>query len=219
MINTILFDLDGTLVDTAPDFVITVNELLKEHNREPLEDLLIRNCVSDGARALIKMALQLDEEHPEFETNRLRLLDLYEQHIGKGSSLFPGMQALLNNIVKHQLRWGIVTNKPERFASPLIKQLFSNNPPCTVICPDHVSQSKPSPEGLLLACEQAQCDPSNAIYVGDHRRDIESGRAAGMDTIAVTFGYIKPDDDINQWNATHYVNHSDEIWPIINSYR
>lgn len=214
-VKAILFDLDGTLLDTAPDFIMTLNQLCDEYQQPRIEPERIRQTVSDGARALTTLAFKINEGDKGFEERRQRLLDIYFDHMGKHCVLFDGMASLLEKIHHNHLHWGIVTNKPVRFAKPIIDKLALPTPPAVLICPDHVTLAKPDPEGLQLACKQLDCLASEAIYIGDHLRDIECGRRAGSPTIAVSFGYVHADDDITQWQADFIAHHSNDIWPII----
>lgn len=218
-IKTILFDLDGTLLDTAPDFIICVNRLRKNHNHPPLPDHLIRANVSNGARALTRLASGLEETAPAFSALNCELLAIYREILGQHSMLFPGMADSLRWIETQGLRWGIVTNKPSSFTTPLLATLSATGAlpftPATVVCPDHVSRSKPDPEPMLLACQQAGCHPMEAIYLGDHARDIEAGRAANMPTVACEWGYISTDENIDDWRADYRITTPDSIPALI----
>ncbi|MES2676058.1 MAG: HAD-IA family hydrolase [Pseudomonadota bacterium] len=217
-IRAVMFDLDGTLLDTAPDFVAVVNQLLVENNREILADDVIRACVSNGARALVMMAFDMDESHADFPALRLRLLELYTAHIAVFSKPFPGINALIEKLVANNIAWGIATNKPAVYTTPLMAQLNMQPAPTSIICPDHVSESKPHPESLFLAGKQLGCTPEQIIFVGDHKRDIECGKRAGSITIAAAYGYIDSTDNIDDWQADYRVEHADEIWPIVKKY-
>ena len=217
-IRAVMFDLDGTLLDTAPDFVVVVNQLLSEQGRPTLPDEIIRAGVSNGSKALIKLAFGIDEAHSTFEPLRQRLLELYLQHIAVYTKPFPGIENLLEKLAQHQLAWGIATNKPAAYTLPLMAALNMQPAPASVICPDHVRRSKPDPESMLLASTQLGCKPQQIIFVGDHKRDIDCGRDAGSITIAAAYGYVDEGDDPASWNADHCVNHADEIWPIIQQY-
>lgn len=217
-VRAVMFDLDGTLLDTAPDFVAVVNQLLKENNRDELPPDTIRAYVSNGARALVMMAFAIEEEHESFPSLRLRLLELYTQHIAVFTKPFPGIQELLEKLAEKNIAWGIATNKPSIYTIPLMAQLDMQPAPAIVICPDHVQQSKPHPESLFLAGEKLGCTPEEIIYVGDHHRDIECGRSAGSITIAAAYGYIEDQQDIDSWQADYRVDHAEEIWPIVEKY-
>ncbi len=214
-LKAVLFDLDGTLLDTAPDFVTSLNLLLVEEKKKPLDYQIIRNTVSHGAKALIQLAFPLEESHPEFEGLRQRLLTLYSQHLADKTQPFDGILDVLAFVAEQQLCWGVVTNKPFIYTEPLLKKMPFPVSPHVVICPDHVTHRKPHPEPMLLACKQLNCKPYEAIYLGDHRRDIESAQNASMKTIACAYGYIEAGDNIENWNADHIVQHVREIVPIL----
>ncbi|WP_062060391.1 HAD-IA family hydrolase [Cellvibrio sp. OA-2007] len=214
-IRAVMFDLDGTLLDTAPDFVVVVNQLLSEQARPALAAEIIRAGVSNGSKALIKLAFSLDESHEQFEPLRQRLLELYLAHIAVHTVLFPGIDKLLDKLADHNIAWGIATNKPSTYTLPLMAALNIQPAPLSVICPDHVARSKPDPESLFLAGTQLGCSPEEIIYIGDHKRDIDCGKGAGSITIAAAYGYVDAGDDPANWNADYCVNHADEIWPII----
>jgi phosphoglycolate phosphatase len=218
-VEAVLFDLDGTLVDTAPEFVAVVNQLLHENARDPLDETLIRNCVSNGSRALITLAFGYAEQHAGFDPMRLRLLEMYENGLGTHSILFPGMQELLDQLAANDIRWGIVTNKPSRYAIPLIERMGLKPSNDVIICPDHVKQSKPHPEPMYLAARKLDRLPAHTLYVGDHLRDIQAGRNAGMRTVAALYGYIEQGDDPSAWGADFSVTSAADIFPIIQSLR
>jgi 2-phosphoglycolate phosphatase len=214
-IRAVIFDLDGTLLDTAPDFIVVVNQLRKENQLEPLPADLIRASVSNGARALVSLAFNIDETAPEFESLRVRLLELYLNHVAVHTQFFPGIEILLKTLSAHHIPWGIATNKPALYTEALLQALTIEPPPISVICPDHVKERKPHPESLFLASQHVGCAPEEIIYVGDHKRDIDCGISAGAITIAAAYGYIEADDDIDLWRADYRVGHANEIWPII----
>jgi 2-phosphoglycolate phosphatase len=210
-LRLILFDLDGTLLDTAPDFVECVNRLRNRHGRLPLPPAAIRAEVSNGARALTRLAFDLDDDNPTLEPLRQELLTLYTDSLGTHSTLFPGMTSSLQWIHDRGLQWGIVTNKPSQYTLPLLEKITFPAPPATVICPDHVKHTKPHPEPLWLACQQAACSAEQAVYLGDHVRDIEAGRAAGMPTVSCGWGYLSPGENCSDWNASHHLQQANEI--------
>jgi N-acetyl-D-muramate 6-phosphate phosphatase len=214
-LKAVLFDLDGTLLDTAPDFVTALNLLLTEENRKPLDYQTIRNTVSNGAKALVQLGFHLDETDSDFERIRQRLLTLYNRHLVDKTRPFDGINDVLAFVAKQGMAWGVVTNKPFVYTDPLLKQMPFAIAPQTVICPDHVTHRKPHPEPMLLACKQVGCRPFEAIYIGDHRRDIESAQNASMLTIACAYGYIETNDNIMDWHANYTVQHASEIIPIL----
>lgn len=199
--SVVLFDLDGTLIDTAPDFIRCLNQLREQHGLAPLPPEQIRRSVSNGARAMIRVGFGLEPEHPEYTEKHTAFLDLYEAGVAVETTLFEGMEELLRSLEERDIPWGIVTNKPVRFAAPLVEALGLAQRCAAVVCPDHVAQRKPHPEALFLACTQIGAQPQTAIYVGDHERDIEAGRNAGMRTIAVRYGYIEKPETVDLWQA------------------
>lgn len=210
--KAVLFDLDGTLLDTAADFADVVQQMTVQAARPAIEFMAIHKTVSNGARALVELAFEIQPGHPDFEERFETLLSLYAQRIlTTKATLYPGMDTLLLQLEKAGIPWGIVTNKPERFSRPLLESLGLSSRCSTLICPDHVSQSKPHPEPLLLACKQLNINPQDAIYVGDHPRDIDAGRAAGMYTIAVRYGYLPDTPPVEQWQADLVVESVEHI--------
>jgi len=214
-LKAVLFDLDGTLLDTAPDFVLTLNEMLSRHEKPCIAAERIRNTVSQGARALVTLGFGLKEEDEGFDVLRQELLDTYAKNLSAKSQLFPGIYDLLSRLSDQNIVWGVATNKPETFTTPLMAALSLPSEPYIVICPDHVQAPKPHPESLFMACEAASCSVDEAIYVGDHLRDIECGANAGMDTIAAAYGYVAEDDCAESWGATYLVESAGDIWAIL----
>ncbi|MFV0277034.1 MAG: HAD family hydrolase [Parahaliea sp.] len=214
-LQAVLFDLDGTLVDTASEFVVVVQTLRAEHDLPPLDEQRIRASVSSGAAALVRLALGIDDAAPEFESKRQRLLDLYSSVLGTSAAPYPGITELLSALVERGVRWGIATNKPRAYTEPLLARLDLKPAAGSVVCPDDVKERKPHPESLYLACRQLACRPAGTIYIGDHRRDIEAGRRAGMRTIAALYGYIEAGDDPSTWGANASVQNSRELQALI----
>ena len=215
-LKAVIFDLDGTLIDTADEFVVVVQALRAEHGRGPMDEDQIRATVSNGARALVSLALELEENDPEFEAQRLRLLEIYSGVLGSSAKLYPGLADLLNQLKILGISWGISTNKPRAYTAPLLERLAIQPAPGSVVCPDDVSQRKPHPESLYLNCKHLDCAPHEAIYVGDHLRDIQAGRGAGMYTIAAAYGYIEAHDDPASWNADDLVTCSTQLSRLFN---
>jgi N-acetyl-D-muramate 6-phosphate phosphatase len=210
--KTVLFDLDGTLLDTEKDFTRILNSQLASYGFSPVKPLQVRNSVSSGARALIKLGYNIDESDEKFNAYLEEFLDRYETCISQTEcELFPGIAGLLDALNNAGITWGIVTNKPSRFTMPLIKNFPALASSGVVICPDHLKNSKPDPEGILLACERLACKPAETIYVGDHLKDVQATTAAGAISIAVRWGYIPDDLPIEDWQADHLINHPDEI--------
>ena len=216
-IECVLFDLDGTLIDTAPDFVSVVNKLLIENNKAEISEQAIHQTVSDGSRALVKLAFQIETEHESFAGLNQRLLDLYELELDSTRALlYPGIDILLNELERNGIKWGIVTNKPEKYTTKLLTEL-NLLPRCKcVICPDHVEHSKPHPEPLFLAMSTLNANSERTVYLGDHVRDIQSAKNADVMAIAAAYGYIAPDNHPEDWYADFIVRESDQIIPLLN---
>jgi 2-phosphoglycolate phosphatase len=214
-LKAVIFDLDGTLVDTAEEFIIVVQALRAEHGLDPMNEDLIRSVVSSGARALVRLALDMDLEHIDFEKNRLRLLLLYSEVLGSVAKPYPGIEKFIVALENQGIAWGIATNKPRAYTAPLLQSLNLQPAPSCVVCPDDVSETKPHPEALFLSCKQIGCTPQQAIYVGDHRRDIEAGTRAGMYTVAACYGYIEENDNPKEWGATNQVDASTKLQHLI----
>lgn len=213
----VLFDLDGTLLDTAQDFHRVVNRMLAEAGRPAINYDSLRTQVSNGARAMVCHAFSLTTEDEAFPRLHQQLLDYYAEQLLVSSSLFPGMHELLSWLEEQEIQWGIVTNKPQRFTLPLLEALGLNNRCGSVVCPEDVSRAKPDPEGLLLACRQLGVKPEQTLYVGDHLRDIEAGRAARMKTVAAGWGYLNPGETPEQWHSDHISHGSTDLQPLLHS--
>lgn len=199
--RTILFDLDGTLADTAPDLAYALNSLLREQQREPLPYDVIRPAVSHGATALVRLGFGLDPGEPEFSALRDRLLSLYQQHLARETRLFEGMAELLNDIEALAMNWGVVTNKPAFLTQPLMAALGLVDRAVCIISGDSTAHRKPHPEPLLHGCRLAGSEAAQCIYVGDAERDIRAGREAGMATLVALFGYLDNLDRPETWGA------------------
>ncbi|MBC7193499.1 phosphoglycolate phosphatase [Marinobacter sp.] len=214
--STVLFDLDGTLIDTAPDFIRCLNALRVQRGLDALPPEQIRRSVSNGARAMIRVGFGLEPEDADYLEHHSAFLDLYEAGVAEETRLFPGMNPLLADLEARGIPWGIVTNKPERFTAPLLEALDLTRRCAAVVCPDHVEQRKPHPESLLLACNLAGADPAMGIYVGDHERDIQAGRNAGMATIAVRYGYIEQPGTVDLWQADRIADTVNDLAKLLN---
>jgi len=200
-IRTVLFDLDGTLLDTAPDLAAALNAVLVENRREPLSFDAIRPVVSHGGIALIALGFELQPSDPEFEPLRQRLLDIYRENLSRHTRPFPGMPELLEELEQRGINWGVVTNKPSWLTEPLLKDLQLYERATCIISGDTLNERKPHPAPMLLACRQAGSDPEQCVYVGDAQRDVEAGNSAQMHTLVALFGYFKDDDKPHEWQA------------------
>lgn len=215
-LSAVLFDLDGTLIDTAPDFVRILNAQRARYQLPALAYETIRAVVSAGARAMVQTGFpDVPVESAEFDALRQEFLQAYSAELVVETRLFPGMESLLAELEARGIPWGIVTNKGRTYSAPLLRGLNLEQRCAVLVCPDDVSKTKPDPEPLLLACHQLGIEPSSAIYVGDHLRDIQAGKAAGMPTVAVGFGYIGADEDIRDWAADHLVHTVAELHTLL----
>lgn len=212
-IRTVLFDLDGTLADTAPDLAYALNTLLREQGREPLPFAAIRPIVSHGATALVKLGFALEPAAPEFAALRDRLLALYRQHLARETRLFPGMPELLAELERRHIHWGVVTNKPAFLTRPLMEALDLHTRAVCIVCGDTTANKKPHPEPMLHACRLAGSDAAHCLFVGDAERDIRAGRAAGMLTLVATFGYLGPEDRPETWGADGSIDEPRAVLP------
>ncbi len=207
----VLFDLDGTLVDTAPDLAATLDALMLEYKKQPLPYQHVRPHVSNGALGLIRLGFDIDKDHPDYAAMRERFLDLYAEIGYQNSQLFDEMHALLDDLAQRNIQWGIVTNKPERFTTPLVAELGLDGRSAITISGDTLHVAKPSPEPILHACEQLGIAPENTVYIGDAERDIQAGNAANNYTIAVSFGYIPEGENPESWGADVLVHSVSEL--------
>ncbi|MEZ5541937.1 MAG: phosphoglycolate phosphatase [Pseudomonadota bacterium] len=205
-IRTVLFDLDGTLLDTAPDLAAALNTVLLEHGRSALPFAAIRPVVSHGGAALIELGFGLAREHPEFEPLRARLLEVYRANLSRQTRPFAGMEAVLAALEARGLNWGVVTNKPAWLTEPLLRDLALYDRAVCVVSGDTLAQRKPHPAPLLLACRLAGSEPAQCVYIGDAERDVAAGRNAGMQTLVALFGYLQAHDDPRAWQASGSVS-------------
>lgn len=208
MKKAILFDLDGTLIDTAMDFIRIIQQMCREKGLAIVDADLIRSQVSEGGRAMVHLVypdLALDSE--ELWQHRQAFLDIYEQDICVETQLFTGMNELLLDLEQRQIPWGIVTNKPRYLTELLLKALNLTERCSVLVCPDDVSKTKPDPEPMYLACKQLNVNAQDVVYVGDHPRDIDAGRNAEMYTILASYGYLPMNrrDDLASWQADEIV--------------
>ena len=213
--EAVLFDLDGTLLDTAPDFVTALNTMLRARNLPPMDPAVIRAGVTHGSAGLITLAFGFEKSHPEFEPTRQAFLGYYRDCLTEQTRLFPGMEAVLAGLAEHNIPWGIVTNKPEVYTRAILKDLWLPAKPGTVICPDHVARTKPDPEPVLLACAHLKLRPQQTLFVGDHLRDIQAGISAGCHTASAAYGYLDPGEDPHTWGADYLVEHAYKLTDII----
>ncbi len=198
--SCILFDLDGTLVDTAPDLLACLDLALQQAEQNTVEDDALRPYISYGAAAMIERAIPACDA-----TLKQRILQsmlkLYQQNIARYSQVFVGLETLLNLLDANNIKWGVVTNKRECFTHPLMAAFNLDSRAACIVSGDTTANSKPHPEPMLKACEIANVLPQDCIYIGDAEHDIQAGKNSGMKTVAALYGYLKPDDQPNLWGA------------------
>ena len=215
MISTILFDLDGTLVDTAPDLGHALNIQLERHGRKPLSEATIRPFASHGSRGLIGLGFGITPSDDNFIDMRDEYLAIYDTVFMRSPVLLDGIAELLQAIENKGLKWGIVTNKPGRFTRRLIESMGLEKRAACVVSGDDAPKPKPSPETLLLACNQIGVSPQHCLYVGDAERDIQAGKAAGLKTVVALFGYIDVTDKPYEWGADALIGEPKALLDLI----
>ena len=216
--QAVLFDLDGTLIDTAADFIRIIQDMCREEGRDIVDADLIRTQVSEGARAMVKLVYpELAVDDPVFLAHRQRFLDIYGADIAVDTDLFEGMYPLLEDLESHHIPWGIVTNKPRWLSESLLNALNLTQRCAVLVCPEDVTNTKPDPEPMYLAAQQIDIAPEQCIYVGDHPRDIDAGKHAKMYTILAAYGYLplQYKDDLSAWHADHIVNNITELHQVL----
>lgn len=209
-LSCVLFDLDGTLVDTAPDLIACLNKALKAHGFAEILSDTVKPFISYGAAAMIQKSvtdIDPDTQNKILET----MLSLYQENIAEHSQFFPGISETLQTIESLGLKWGIVTNKRERFTQPLIEAFNLKDRAACIISGDTTANSKPHPEPMLTACRQAKVKPEECVYIGDALHDIEAGKNTNMKTLAAVYGYLKPDDIPSNWQADAIIESPEQL--------
>tara|TARA_Y100000766_G_scaffold71075_1_gene59708 strand:- start:4691 stop:5350 length:660 start_codon:yes stop_codon:yes gene_type:complete len=215
-IKLFAFDLDGTLLDTAPDFLYAVNILRERYSLEEACYSQVRARVSQGAASLATYALNLEgESEQKIEFHRQELLSIYETCCLENTELFEGVEDVLNELNIKKVKWGIITNKPRKFAEGIVRDKLAKFKTPFLICPDDVGQRKPEPDGLVHSLKISNSNPSNSIYIGDHKIDITAGKRANMITGAAAYGYIPIGDDVESWNSDYIFSEANEIITLI----
>ena len=211
MIEAVLFDLDGTLADTAPDMARTVNAMRVKRGLPAVPASLVRPHVSKGARGMICSAFDITTDHPDFLPMREEFLDLYGRELCVDTVLFPGMMEVLDEFDAADIAWGVVTNKFERFARPILEALGLARRAASIVGGDTCARPKPFPDPLLFAAQQMKVAPESTLYVGDDERDVQAARAAGMPVIVAGYGYLGDDKPPTEWDADAIVRSAGEI--------
>lgn len=211
MIGTVLFDLDGTLVDTAPDLGHALNAMRLRRGLAPIPDAAIRAQASHGSQGLIRLGFGVAQDAAAFPALRQEFLDIYTAHLSDNSVLFPGMGAVLDTLTQRQIGWGVVTNKPARLTNPLLEALGLLTGMCCAVSGDTCGHAKPHPEPILHACRMAGAVPAECLYVGDAERDVQAARAAGMPVVVALYGYLSEIDRPEAWGGDGYIRKPDDL--------
>jgi 2-phosphoglycolate phosphatase len=206
-IHAVLFDLDGTLADTAPDLASALNRLLAERGRDAVPLAHARRVTSSGARGMLRVGFGIEPQHAEYDALRTRFLDLYAENICRETRLFDGIVDLLAALDGRGLPWGVVTNKAERFTFPLLDALGLGARTACVVGGDTTGRAKPHPDPLLHAARALDLAPAACLYLGDDLRDVQAARAAGMPVLAAGYGCLGDEGDPTVWGADAVISH------------
>ena len=211
MIKAVLFDLDGTFADTAPDLAAALNHTRAMRDLPPLPLAALRPQASHGSRGLLKTGFGIDPDHPDYDALRDIFLDYYAQNICVHSQLFSDTAILIDRLEQHGIKWGIVTNKPHRYTVPLMQALGYAERAACLVSGDSYAHAKPHPEPLLKACQLIGVTAAECLYVGDDLRDMQAANAAGMRGIIAKYGYVSHDASVENWHAHGSVNTPAEL--------
>lgn len=210
-----LFDLDGTLADTAGDLALALNRVRAGRGLAAVDPLLLRPHASAGARGLLRAGMDIAPDHPEYEALRTAFLGHYEQCLATTSVLFDGVGELLSALEARGVRWGVVTNKATRYAVPVCRALGLLDRAAALVCGDTTPTPKPHPAPLTLAATTAGMAPQACVYVGDDLRDVQAGNAAGMATLIAGWGYLGGETPVTEWPATATLARPGEVLAFI----
>src|SRR3990167_4760677 len=218
-LNCVLFDLDGTLLDTAPDLADALNQLRQQHhlNALPLAD--IRHLAGHGSAALLKIGMNVSDQHPHFTALLEEFFRLYQARLTNAAQLFQGIDTVLHYLDTHLIPWGIVTNRPSRFTFDLLKHFKLEHRAQCIICGDTLTKRKPDPAPILHACELLKQPPSSCLYIGDTQTDVIASKAAGTRSLVTLYGYQGAQDQPRSWNADAYVETAHDIIPWIKHFQ
>ena len=211
LVKAVLFDLDGTFADTAPDLAAALNHTRATRNLPPLPLDIIRPQASHGSCGLLKLGFGIEPDAPDYDVLRNIFLDYYERNICVHTRLFPGMAELITELEWRNIKWGIVTNKPHRYTVPLMQALAYAERAACMISGDTCAYAKPHPEPLLKACEITGTSPVQCLYLGDDLRDMQAANAAAMPGIIARYGYISVDARLDSWDAHGIIDSPTEL--------
>ena len=199
--RAVLFDLDGTLIDTAPDLAFALNEMRRHRGLPALAEALTRPQASHGTQGLLRIGFGVLPDQREFHLLREEFLEIYEANLTARSPLFPGMADVLDHLEAGGLKWGVVTNKPARYTEPLLDHYGLLTRAACVVSGDTCSEPKPHPAPMLHACKLASTAPGDCLYIGDAERDVAAARAVAMPALVALYGYLGEDDRPEAWGA------------------
>lgn len=214
-VQAVLFDLDGTLIDSAPDLAAAADAMRMARGLPPLPLAQYRPMAGAGARGLLAVAFGMTPEHVDYDTLREEFFCNYERSLTQRTQIFDGVPELLERFASQGVKWGVVTNKSERFTLPLTDSMALFATAGAIVSGDTTPHAKPHPAPLLEAARRMGVEASRCVYVGDDERDIMAGLAAGMATVAVTYGYLGAQADTSRWGANATINCVNELLPLL----
>ena len=214
--KAVLFDLDGTLIDSAPQLVGALNQLRQQYDLPPIPFLVGRPYASHGAAGLLKAGFNMDKNDPLFDARVQEFLDIYKEVFNLNMQCMEGIEELINTLNLRKTSWGIMTNKAKKFAQPIVSSHPLLKSAACLIAGDDVSMPKPSPEGLIKASQMLSIEPSDIIYLGDDRRDVMAANDAGMVSMAARYGYLEVGDDAKSWGAQYIIDKPSELLDYLN---
>ena len=214
--KAVLFDLDGTLIDSAPQLVGALNQLRQQYDFPPIPFLVGRPYASHGAAGLLKAGFNMDKNDPLFDARVQEFLDIYKEVFNLNMQCMEGIEELINTLNLRKISWGIMTNKAKKFAQPIVSSHPLLKSAACLIAGDDVSMPKPSPEGLIKASQMLSIEPSDIIYLGDDRRDVMAANDAGMVSMAARYGYLEVGDDAKSWGAQYIIDKPSELLDYLN---
>ena len=214
--KAVLFDLDGTLIDSAPQLVGALNQLRQQYDLPPIPFLVGRPYASHGAAGLLKAGFNMEKNDPLFDARVQEFLDIYKEVFNLNMQCMEGIEELINTLNLRKISWGIMTNKARKFAQPIVSSHPLLKSAACLIAGDDVSMPKPSPEGLIKASQMLLIEPSEIIYLGDDRRDVMAANDAGMVSMAARYGYLEVGDDAKSWGAQYIIDKPSELLDYLN---
>ncbi len=213
--QAVLFDLDGTFADTAPDLGAALNAVLAQEGRAPVPFDVFRPHTSAGTRGMLGVGFGIKPDDPAYPPLAERFLAHYAANLCVHTCLFAGVEDMILGLEQRGIAWGIVTNKPARYTEPLLDAMGWSARAACRISGDSAPLPKPAPDPLWLACRQIACEPQRCLYVGDDLRDVQAGRAAGMVTVAVRWGYLGTGVPVEEWGADYIIDHPMELLALV----